>query len=225
MLAGILTLTFVPLIMTSVDAGFAESAELGIVRIRATTSDYRGHAYSTGTHLGDGWILTCGHCSKSMADGGIVEVQILSSTTGRATRKVRGRVVYSDAEAELGLIRLENGHGLYAAFELAPRGYRVLPGDEVVGFDWQAVGDGERLYSITRHVTFVNRYLGAANIETTGRPRIGSSGAPLVSKRDGRVIGVTHGALVHEDGGLYTATAAIYQFLEKQRRNERTATH
>ncbi|MEQ9409473.1 MAG: serine protease [Fuerstiella sp.] len=193
-----------------------EIEELGIVRIRTETSDAQAHAYSTGTHLGNGLILTCGHCAASMTKDRTVEVQILSALTWKAVRKVRGTIIHSDRAAELGLIRLAAGHGLKAGFELAPRGYRVVPGDTVVSYNWYRDDHGEMLYSVTSHVTHVNRYLGAENIETSGRPEAGSSGAPLVTKRGGLVIGITHGALVHEDRGLHTSVEALYRFMDRQ---------
>lgn len=213
----ILTLVVLQLAFTASVSNATDPEELGIVRIRAVTSYDQMYAHSTGTHLGDGLILTCGHCAKSMAPEAAVEVQILSAQTWRRVRTVKGTIIYTDHAAELGLIRLEPGHGLYAAFELAPRGYPVVPGDIVVGYDWQQDDAGEMLYSVNRRVTYINRYLGAENIETTGRPAPGTSGAPLVTKRNGLVIGITHGALVHEDRGLYTSVEALYRFLDQQR--------
>ena len=93
-------------------------------------------------------------------------------------------------------------------------------GDDVIGYDWHYGGNGEILYAVSRRVTHLNRYLGTDNIETTGKPGVGSSGAPLVMKRDGLVVGITYGALVHEERGLYTGVEAVFQFLDKRQRND-----
>lgn len=194
--------------------GAAVADELGIVHIHAVNANSIGHSISTGSHLGEGWVLTCGHCVRSSATGMDVEIEIYSDETGRATRTVPGTIVYFDRQSDIGLIRLRPGHALATSYRLAPRGSVLAPGDDVIGFDWVDGLQGEQLVAIEKKVTYINRYLGPENIETTVRPKGGSSGGPLVLRDGGWIVGVTQGALVGSDRGLYVGLEAIYRALE-----------
>ncbi|MCA9047832.1 MAG: trypsin-like peptidase domain-containing protein [Planctomycetaceae bacterium] len=202
---------------------FSDKQELPVVRIRAS-GPHGGYAYATGAHIGNGLVLTCGHCVESAVAAGAVDVGVVSSAAGRVVRQVRGRIVSFDPESDLGLVLLEPEHGLTAALQLAGRDYQVVPGDDVYAFEWSREMNGDRLSYRERQVTAVNRYLGSANLETTGRPEGGSSGGPLLTKHGLRIVGITQGALVSENRGLYVGLEAIYRALDHFHHN-RNVTH
>lgn len=187
--------------------------ELGIVRINAELSD-GAIASFTGTHLGDGWILTCGHCCE--ARNRRVDVRILSSSSWVTSRRVRGTIVCHDEDADIGFIRLERRHGLRTAYRLAPRDYRLKPGDPVWAYDWQQLrGDTVKLYPIIRTITAINAYVGADNIETSGLPKPGASGGPLVVQRDRWIVGVTTSGNLDHARGIHTGLKPIHRLMDR----------
>ena len=186
--------------------------ELGIVRITAVLPD-GAVALFTGTHLGDGWVLTCGHCCEARNQR--VDVRILSSKTWTPVRRVKGTVICHDQEADVGFIRLTPQHGLRTAYRLAPRDYRLRPGDAVSAYDWRKVNDREQLYSITRRVTGINVYVAPGNIETSGLPKPGASGGPLVVQKDGWIVGVTTSGNLDDRRGIHTGLSPIYRLIDR----------
>lgn len=214
MFANLIAISLLQVFAFGPHAPFEEFRELGIVRVSVAALDGHGRSYSTGTHLGHGLIVTCGHCAETARYGEPARIDLLESVWWTPDRTVNGKFVYSDPHSDLGLIQLDRGHGLTTQYQLAPRGYSIEVGDEVIAYDWSHGATPERLYSVARHVTHVNRYLGPSNIETTGQPLPGSSGGPLILRKNGLIIGVTSGALIGEDRGLYTGLEAIYQALD-----------
>lgn len=208
---------FIPLILLSASSFIPRdvaSDELGIVRIKAELSDI-ATAYFTGTHIGDGLILTCGHCCESKRRD--VEVRILSERDQTWSRNVRGVIVCYDHDADVGLIQLERNHGLRAAYQLAPRGFRLYRGDEVVACDWRDFNDQEQLYAVNSRITGINLYMAPDNIETTSMPRDGASGGPLFMRHSRRIIGVTTAANIDDRRGIHTGLEPIYRLLEQCR--------
>lgn len=189
--------------------------ELGIVRIKAVISEDVS-AWFTGTHLGDGWILTCGHCCESKRR--LVDVQILSRRTQTPVRTVRGIIVCHDPTADVGFIRLERSHGLRTRYRLAPADTELFAGDEVTAYDWRTRHGEEQLYPVNRLVTGINVYVAPDNIETSGMPKDGASGGPLVLPASGRIVGVTTAANIDDGRGIHTGLRPVYRLFERCRR-------
>ncbi|MBT6158255.1 MAG: trypsin-like peptidase domain-containing protein [Planctomycetaceae bacterium] len=191
-----------------------DAADLGLVRIRThlTNGDI---VYFTGAHIGNDLILSCGHCCQAASGPGArSEVLILSADTWMPYRRTTASVLCLNHEADVGLLRFDKPQTLKTAYKLAPRGHKVQAGDGVFAYTWRPQNRSEHLFSLRQVVTDVNRYLGPANIETTGLPRGGDSGGPLIHDKTRWIIGVTSAADHHNRRGLYCGLSPIYDLLD-----------
>lgn len=186
------------------------SEDLGIVRVvtRATKDKPSGHF--TATHVGKGLLLTCGHCCR-YAGGpqARVDVRIRSMEDGVPMRAETATILCLDQAADVGFVRFDRTDALSTAYVLAPVDYSLSVGMPVVQYTWK-IPAGDRLSSIRSTITAVNMFLGPANIETRHAPVQGDSGAPLVSRGDGFIIGVTTGADPWNRFGVHAGIAAVH---------------
>lgn len=191
------------------------AADLGFVRIR-TTQPNGDMVYFTGTHITQDVILSCGHCCRAAGGpNGRVDVFILDEKTWMPYRQTTATVICLNHEADVGLLKFDVAQSLKTAYKLAPRGHKVEAGDPVIAYTWRPENRSERLISERRSVTRVNRYLGPANIETTGLPQGGDSGGPLVQEKSRWIIGVTSAADQRDRRGLYCGLSPIYDLLDR----------
>jgi len=184
--------------------------DLGIVRVvtRATRDKPSGHF--TATHVGNGLLLTCGHCCRYAGGPQAgVDVRILAMEERTPIRTETGTVLCLDQAADVGFIRFDREDVLSTAYALAPQSYALSVGLPVLQYTWKVPG-GERLYSVRSTISSVNLFLGPANIETLRAPVQGDSGAPLVSRADGCIIGVTTGADPWNRFGVHAGVAAVH---------------
>lgn len=189
--------------------------DVAIVRLEAKGENGRVLVLSTGTHIGNGLILTCAHCCKASGGRGAKAVaHIPSSKTLVVQRTVPVTVMCYDRDADVGLMVCDDKEAIDTSYELAPRGYELRAGSRVHIYGWNGGGKAETLFSAEQKITRVNPYMGAANIEITGVPRQGMSGGPLVTADDLLIVGVAVAADPMNNRGIYCGLEPIYKLLE-----------
>ncbi|OYW16749.1 MAG: hypothetical protein B7Z55_13940 [Planctomycetales bacterium 12-60-4] len=189
----------------------ADETDLGIVRVVAAPPG-KGTAQFTATHLGQGLLLTCGHCCRySGGPQSPVTVQILSLRDRRPYRTTPGRVTCYDNKVDVGFIQLDDPKALTTAYELAPADFATPLGTGVLQYGWSQ--ELVQLQSVRTVITSVNLFDGPANLETRDHPHPGDSGAPLVDLKTGKVIGVTTGVDAWDRFGVHCGIAPIHELM------------
>jgi hypothetical protein len=192
-----------------------EAEDLGIVRVVTRPEPGKPSGHFTATHLGHGILLTCGHCCRYAGGPGIaVDVHVLSLAERTSYRTEPATVLCLDEAADLGLIRLDRPASLPIAYVLAPRDHSIGVGQHVLQYTWQTPG-GSVLHSLVSEITTVNMFAGAANLETRHASVQGDSGAPLVCREDGMIIGVTTGADSWGRFAVHTGLKPIHDLLQR----------
>ena len=199
------------LLWVSLFPALTAAADLGIVRVVAQPPG-QSVAQFTATHIGNGVLLSCGHCCR-YAGGpqASVEVLVLHSETRQPYRSIPGRVLCYDPKADVGLLRLDNPEELKTTYQLAPPQYQARVGLPVLLYGWNTAGN--QLHSIRSVVTNVDMFVGPPNLVTRDHPHPGDSGSPLVSLSDGFIIGVTTAADLYDRFGVHCGTPPIHQLL------------
>lgn len=211
---GLMTMTAGLICLLGTGTGIAaEETDLGIVRVVAAPPG-KGTAQFTATHLGQGLLLTCGHCCK-FAGGpqAPVTVQILHLRDRRPYRTTSGRVICYDGEVDVGFVQLDDPNALTTAYRLAPADFATPLGAAVLQYGWSA--ETVQLKSVRTIITYVNLFDGPANLETRDHPHPGDSGAPLVDLKTGQVIGVTTGVDAWERFGVHCGIAPIHDLMTR----------
>jgi hypothetical protein len=189
--------------------GWAE--DLGIVRVVTHATPDKPSGHFTATHVGNGLLLTCGHCCRYAGGPQTrVDVRILAMEERTPFRTETGTILCLDQAADIGFIRFDRVDALSTAYALAPQDYPLMVGLPVLQYTWKVPG-GDRLYSVHSTVSAVNMFLGPANIQTLRAPVQGDSGAPLVGRADGCIIGVTTGADPWNRFGVHAGIATVYE--------------
>lgn len=195
----------------------ARAEDLGIVRVVTRPAADKSVGHFTATHLGDGLLLTCGHCCRHAGGAGVlVDVRVLSREDRELGRTEPGVVLCHDESVDLGFIRLTRPEALMTSYELAPRDISLATGQPVLQYTWKDPAMG-RLYSVRSFITQVNLFQGPQNIETKFAPVQGDSGAPLVDRQTGTIIGVTTGADYWNRFGVHTGITAVYDLATRCR--------
>jgi hypothetical protein len=188
--------------------------DLAVVRVNTRGTAARPAAKFTATHLGNGVLLTCGHCCK--AAGGIgsrLDVEILSVDNWRVYRTASATVSCYNEPADVGVLLFDNRQAMQSHCTLAPRDYLLDLGAPVLLYTWAP--DGAQLRSVPTTITNINLFAGAPNLETKAAPVPGDSGAPLVLRGERLVIGVTTGADYWNRFGVHSGLQAIHDVLQR----------
>jgi len=174
--------------------------------VRLRVEDATGHSCGSGTIVdarnGEALILTCGHLFRESQGKGRIEVDVFGP---HPAARIPGEVVHYDLEKDLALLRIRVP-GPVSAARIAPPGYQVAKGARVVNV---GCNNGDLPTVRYAHVTALDKFLGAANVEVSGLPVQGRSGGGLFTT-DGLVIGVCNAAVPTDDEGLYAALASIH---------------
>jgi len=179
--------------------------------VRIKIYDGTGHSVGTGTIIdnreGEALVLTCGHIFRDSKGEGRVTVDLYGAG---APQDIAGRVIGYDLESDIGFLSFRPGMNVVAA-RVAPAGYSVKPNDPVVSI---GCNHGEDATARVSHVTTIDKFLGAPNLQVKGQPVQGRSGGGLFSA-DGYVVGVCNAADPEDDEGLYAALAAVHAELNQ----------
>jgi S1-C subfamily serine protease len=153
-------------------------------------------------------VLTCGHLFRNWSRNSTITVERFEQ--GVPVRYPAELIDYQIDDIDLGVLLIQPGK-LVPTAAIANHAEPVREGDIVfsVGCD-----HGQAPTRRDSRVTKLNRYLGAANIETAGIPVQGRSGGGLFNNH-GELIGVCFAADKELDEGLYCGTQVIHDRLNK----------
>jgi thiol-disulfide isomerase/thioredoxin len=181
--------------------------------VRLRVEDAQGHSYGTGTivdvHGQEALILTCGHIFRESKGRGRIMVDLFAPG---AEKSVAGELLRYELEPDVALVVVHTASPL-TPVPVAGPSFRADARTPVfsVGCD-----HGQNPTVMRGQITAVNKYLGPANLVTSGRPVDGRSGGGLFST-DGYLIGICNAADPQIDEGLYAAYPAIHQQLDAAR--------
>jgi thiol-disulfide isomerase/thioredoxin len=179
--------------------------------VRLKIEDDKGNSVGSGTIIdareGEALIITCGHVFRDAVKGGRILVDLFGPN---APRGVLGHLIDYDLQAEVGLIRIETNYPVVFA-RMAPPSYAMQTGDNVISVGCDGGADATVKET---HVTSINRYSGAKNLEVAFQPVQGRSGGGLFTP-DGLVVGVCYAADPEANEGLFAALPALCDELDK----------
>ena len=179
--------------------------------VRIKIYDKSGQSVGTGTIIdnreGEALVLTCGHIFRDSKGEGRVTVDLYGAG---APQDIAGRVIGYDLETDIGFLSFRPGMNVVSA-RVAPAGYAVKPNDPVVSI---GCNHGDDATPRVSHVTTIDKFLGAPNLQVKGQPVQGRSGGGLFSA-EGYVIGVCNAADPEDDEGLYAALPAVHAELNQ----------
>lgn len=179
--------------------------------VRIKIYDASGHSVGTGTIIdnreGEALVLTCGHIFRDSKGEGRVTVDLYGNG---APQDIVGRVIGYDLDSDIGFLSFRPGINVVTA-RIAPAGYAVKPRDPVVSI---GCNHGEDATPRVSHVTTIDKFLGAPNLQVKGQPVQGRSGGGLFSV-EGYVVGVCNAADPEDDEGLYAALPAVHAELNQ----------
>jgi thiol-disulfide isomerase/thioredoxin len=179
--------------------------------VRLKIEDDTGNSVGSGTIIdaraGKALIITCGHVFRDAAKDGRILVDLFGEGAPHA---LVGHLIDYDLKSEVGIISIHTNYPLATA-HLAPPGYTVKQGDRVISIGCDGGADATIKEA---HVTSINRYAGAANLEVDFQPVQGRSGGGLFTP-EGYVVGVCYAADPEGHEGLFSALPALCDELNK----------
>jgi thiol-disulfide isomerase/thioredoxin len=195
------------------DARGTLEAALIAASVRLRVEDPKGHSCGSGTIIdcrqGEALILTCGHIFRDSQGKGRIEVDLFGPGGGQ---QVAGNLVSYDLQLDVALVSIRTP-GPVAIARVAPPGYQIAPGNQVVSV---GCNNGDRPTARRSRVNSLDKFLGPPNVQVDGLPVEGRSGGGLFSA-DGLVIGVCNAADPSDQEGLYAALASIHAELDQAR--------
>ena len=193
-------------------AGSSQFDSLIRASVRLRIEDDNGNSVGSGTIVdarsGEALIITCGHMFRDAVKGGHIWVDLFGPG---APQGVLGKMIDYDLNAEIGLISIHTNYPVTAA-RLAPAGYAVRKGDEVISVGCDGGADATPRET---HVTSINRYVGSPNLQVAFQPVQGRSGGGLFTP-DGFVVGVCYAADPEAGEGLFAALPALQALLDRE---------
>jgi len=179
--------------------------------VRLKIEDDTGNSVGSGTIIdaraGEALIITCGHVFRDAAKDGRILVDLFGPS---APHGLVGHLIDYDLKSEVGIISIRTNYPVAAA-RLAPPGYTARQGDHVISIGCDGGADATPKDA---HVTSINRYAGAANLEVDFQPVQGRSGGGLFTP-DGYVVGVCYAADPEGHEGLFSALPALCDELDR----------
>jgi thiol-disulfide isomerase/thioredoxin len=184
--------------------------ELLRASVRLRIEDENGFSRGSGTIIdsrdGEALIITCGHMFRDAAKDGRIWVDLFGPA---APQGIAGHLIDYDMKSEVGLIRIATTYSVKAA-HLASVGYASRTGDQVVSIGCDGGADATVKET---HVTSINRYVGAPNLQVAFQPVQGRSGGGLFTP-DGQVVGVCYAADPEGNEGLFASLPALCEELD-----------
>jgi thiol-disulfide isomerase/thioredoxin len=178
------------------------------LRIEDETGVSRGSGTIIDAREGEALIITCGHMFREAETHGKIWVDLFGPG---APQNVAGHLIDYDLKSEVGLINIKTNYPVKAA-RLAPPSYVVRTDDRVISMGCDGGADATAKET---HVTSINRYVGAANLQVAFQPIQGRSGGGLFTP-DGLVVGVCYAADPEAGEGLFTAPPALCDELDRK---------
>lgn len=194
------------------DQSATRRALYATVRLRVEDPD--GNSFGTGTiidtHGGEALIVTCGHLFRDSRGKGRITIDTFLPG---GPQQVPGVLIAYDADQrDIALVAFKPGVPI-ESMPVAPSGYAARPGDRVFSLGCDRGQDASVRES---HVTAVDKYMNAPNIEVAGMPVDGRSGGGLFTA-DGQLIGVCNAADPADNEGIYASLPTIHWQLDQSR--------
>jgi thiol-disulfide isomerase/thioredoxin len=182
--------------------------------VRLRVEDSLGIAYSTGTVIdareGCALVVTCGHMFRESKGQAPVTIDLFEATAGqlRVVDKAQGEVILYDLDRDVALVSFRPTRPVCVAKVAEPR-TPIQRGDRAatVGCD-----NGQDPTVLATRITWLDRFQGPPNIETSGAPVVGRSGGGLFNDQ-GELIGVCIGAEKERNEGMYAGLDSIHEML------------
>lgn len=196
-------------VITSADADLLRAT------VRLRVEDGNSHSWGTGTIIdarsGEALIITCGHIFRDSQGKGPVTVELFDVTPQgvRVSERVAGQVISFDLDRDIGLVSIRPKQTVRAV-SVASSGAEIIERSRVASVGCDHGADPTVRHS---HITALNRYLGAPNIEVAGAPVEGRSGGGLFSA-SGELIGICNAADPEGDEGLFAGLPSVHQELD-----------
>ena len=180
--------------------------------VRIIVDEPDSHAVGSGTIIESSSqgavVLTCGHLFRDRTARSVIVVERFEGET--VLRYAAELVDYQIDDVDIGVLVFQPG--------------KVVPSARVTG-QLDSVRQGDVVYSMgcdhgsapsrfDSRVTKLNRYLGAANIETSGLPVQGRSGGGLFNA-EGELVGICFAADAERNEGLYCGTQVVHSQIDK----------
>jgi hypothetical protein len=183
--------------------------------VRIGIEDGSTLSYGTGTiidqHGHEVLVLTCGHLFRDLSPAAQVSVDV--PCRGQFMKIVASVVDFHAQDVDIGLLSFKLSEPIdgMAVANLLPRGTKLTENETVCSVGCDHGANPSRRDS---HITKINRYLGAPNVEVAKAPVQGRSGGGLFNAR-GELIGVCYAADTQLDEGLYNGPEVVYAQLER----------
>jgi hypothetical protein len=178
------------------------------IRVDEPTHEAIGTGTIIDTHQGEVLVLTCGHLFRDTQGRTPILVETFF---GGMPRTYQATLIdFRADETDIGLISFR-ADGPVPIARLMDHREMLREGDRV--FSW-GCDNGAKPSQRDSHITKLNRYLGAPNVEVMGKPVQGRSGGGLFNSK-GELIGVCYAADDELNEGLYNAPEVVYQQLMK----------
>jgi S1-C subfamily serine protease len=128
----------------------------------------------------------------------------------RIVETVEGRVISYDLERDIAFVSIRPTRPVCVA-QVAPSRTPIAKGDLAASV---GCSNGENPTVVATRITYIDRYLGPPNIETSGAPPIGRSGGGLFNEQ-GQLVGVCNAADKEGNRGLYAGLESIHDELDR----------
>ena len=193
-------------------SGERASSDPYAATVRIIVDEPDSHAVGSGTIIESSSqgavVLTCGHLFRDRTAQSVIVVERFEGET--VFRYAAELVDYQIDDVDIGVLVFQPG--------------KVVPSARVTG-QLDSVRQGDVVYSMgcdhgsapsrfDSRVTKLNRYLGAANIETSGLPVQGRSGGGLFNA-EGELVGICFAADAELNEGLYCGTQVVHSQIDK----------
>jgi S1-C subfamily serine protease len=184
--------------------------------VRLTLEDAKSRSHGTGTVIdareGEALIITCGHLFRDSKGKAPVTVELFEMDANgvRMVESVQGSVVSYNLERDVAFVSIRPTHPVCVAV-VAPQRTQISRGDRAASV---GCSNGEDPTVMATRVTWLDRYQGPPNIETSGAPVIGRSGGGLFNEQ-GNLVGVCFAADKEGNKGLYAGLQSIHDELSQ----------
>lgn len=180
--------------------------------VRIRVDEGNSYAFGTGTIIEqrgeDVLVITCGHLFRT--HGGKTPINIEYFQNGSLVPTQGSVVDYQCDKIDIALVAFKSSSKLEVA-PVRPASQPLSESEKTASF---GCDHGENPTRRDSHITKLNRYLGAPNVEAAGAPVQGRSGGGLFDAQ-GQLIGICYAADEELNEGLYGAPQLIYDQLAK----------
>jgi thiol-disulfide isomerase/thioredoxin len=184
--------------------------------VRLTLEDTNARSHGTGTIIdarkGQALVITCAHLFRESKGDAPVNVELFEAGPQgvRVTEKVVGKVFSYDLDRDVAFVTIWPTRPV-CVVPVAPQGTTIDRNDSATSV---GCSNGQDPTVMATRVTWLDRYQGPPNIETSGAPVVGRSGGGLFNE-DGQLVGVCFAADYEGNKGLYAGLQSIHDELTR----------